>query len=163
MYERKKRNPLTPDAALEQLRSYCAYQDRCHQEVRTRLLEYQVYGDDLEQIIAELIEERFLDEERFAKSFARGKFRIKKWGKMKIVRELKSKQISPYCIKKGMAEIDPEEYYTTLLDLIEKKHATLRETDYYKQRQKLTEHAMRKGFEYELIAEAVREVIGPRP
>lgn len=162
MEERKKRRQLTPEAALEQLRSYCAYQDRCHEEVRTRLLEYQVYGDDLEQIIAELIEERFLDEERFAKSYARGKFRIKKWGKLKIQRELKSKRISEYCIKKGMAEIDLEDYYTTLKELVQKKDGTLRETDYYKRRQKLTEYAMRRGFEYDLISEAVREVIGTK-
>jgi len=157
--DRHKRRKLTKDAALEQMRSFCAYQERCHKEVRTRLLEYQVYGDELEQVIAELISENFLNEERFAKSYARGKFRMKKWGKMKITQELKFRYISPYCIKKGMAEIDNEEYFDTLVELLTKKNNILRESDKYKRRKKLTDHATRKGYEYAVIKMALEDVL----
>jgi len=157
--ERKKRRKLTPEAALEQMRSYCAYQERCHKEVRTRLLEYQVYGEDLEGIISDLISEGFLNEERFAKAYARGKSRMKNWGRIKITQELKFRQISPYCIKKGLAEIDPEEYYTGLVNFLIKKNRLIRESNPFKRKQKLNAFAMRRGFEYDIIKEAVAEAL----
>lgn len=141
------------------MRSFCAYQDRCHKEVRTRLLEYQVYGDDLEQVIAELISENFLNEERFAKSYARGKFRMKKWGRIKIRRELKFRQISEYLITKGMAEIEDQDYFATLEDVLVKKLRTTRETDPYKKRKKLTDYAANRGFEYAVIKEVLDGIL----
>lgn len=159
MEERKKRRKLEKDAALEQLRSYCAYQERCHSEVRTRLLEYQVYGQDLEDIISDLVTEGFLNELRFAQSYARGKFRMKKWGKLKIKQELKRKQVSDYCIKKGMLEIDMVEYHETLVGLLQKKNLLTREPNTYKLKRKLTEFASRKGYEYENIKLALEDVL----
>ncbi len=145
--------------ALLKLQHYCAYQDRCHQEVRTKLLDLGVYGDALERVIADLIQDNFLNEERFAKSYAGGKFRIKKWGRIRIKRELKFKNISAYCIKKGMEEIEDIPYYETLEKLLEKKNKTLREPNIYKRRAKLADFAMRKGYESYLVWEAVKELV----
>ena len=117
---KKQKKRLTEEEALSKLMKYCAYQDRCHQEVRTKLIQLEVYGDKLEQVMSRLIEEDFLNEERFARSFARGKFRIKKWGKNKITQALKRKNISPYCIRKAMTEIGDQEYEKTLNDLLVK-------------------------------------------
>lgn len=159
--EKPKRKRLSPQEALVAMQRFCAYQDRCHQEVRTRLIEHQVYGDDLEDILSDLITENFLNEERFAKSYARGKFRIKKWGRLRIRRELKFRQISEYCIKKGMLEIEDEDYYATLLDVLSKKDNLLTDSDPYKRKKKLVDHATRKGFEYHLITEALQELSTP--
>ena len=109
------------DRALSKLQKYCAYQERCHQEVRSKLIELKIYGDDLEEIIAELISDNFLNEERFAIAYAGGKFRMKKWGKVRIRIELKKRKISDYCIKKAMQEIDEEGYMEGLYKVIEKK------------------------------------------
>lgn len=155
----KKRRKLEPTAALEQLKSFCAYQERCHKEVRTRLIEYQVYGDDLEDIISELISEGFLNEERFARSYTRGKFRIKKWGRLKIKKELKFKQISEYCIKKGMTEIDEEEYFDSLLSILTKKNNSSHEANIFKKRQKLISYAANRGFEYEVIDSVLKKIL----
>jgi len=106
----------------------------------------KIYGDDLEEIISELIDENFLDEERFARSYARGKFRIKKWGKNKITQELKRKKVSAYCIKKGMTEIDEEEYLATANSLLSKYYSKLTGFDALK-RKKTYEHGVRKGYE----------------
>lgn len=155
MYEPKKRKRLSKEEALAQLQKYCAYQDRCHSEVRTRLLEYQVYGDDLEEIISELIAEDFLNEERFARSYARGKFRIKKWGRVKIKQELKLRQISGYCIRKAMTEIEDDEYLQTLETIIERKRVSLPKLDHYALRKKLVDYALRRGYEYEIVSEII--------
>ena len=116
---KKKFTPTpTHDVALKKLQAYCAYQDRCHKEVRSKLLDLGMRGHDLEVIMAELVEDNFLNEERFARSYVRGKFRIKRWGRIKIRLELKRRNISAYCIKKGMTEIDDNDYYTTLENII---------------------------------------------
>lgn len=138
------------------MRKYCAYQDRCHSEVRTRLLEHQVYGQDLEEIIATLITEKFLDEERFARSYARGKFNIKKWGRIKIRQQLKFKKVSEYCIKKGMQEIDEVLYFETLQHVIQKKKRSL-SVKGYPLRQKLFSYAMQRGYESQLINEVLNQ------
>lgn len=116
----------TVDKALDKLRKYCAYQDRCHKEVRNKLLELKIYGDELEEVISILIQDNYLNEERFSKSFVRGKYRYKKWGRIKIESALKSKNISAYCIRKGLEEIDDEEYFGHLKSLIEKKSKELK-------------------------------------
>ncbi len=153
MLQQKKR--LTPDAALLSLQRFCAYQDRCHEEVRSRLKELGIWGDDLEQIIVALIEENFLDEERFAKSYTRGKFRIKNWGKIRIVQELKKRKISDYCIKQGLLEIDDEDYSLTIVKLQEKyakMHLELRAFDL---QTKTVQYILSKGFEIDKILEIV--------
>ena len=155
MEERKKRTKLSKDDALILMQKYCAYQERCQSEVRTRLIEHSVYGDALEEILAELITENFLNEERFAKAYAGGKFRIKKWGKMKIVKELKFKKISSYSINKALKEIDYDAYLETLHQLLEKKSRTLRSKDKWDKRKKLTSFATQKGYEYDVIKEVL--------
>lgn len=139
------------EKALRRLQKYCAYQDRCHQEVRTKLLELKIYGEDLEDIIVELIAENFLNEERFARSYARGKFRIKKWGRTRIQQELKKRNISAYCIKKAMEEIEEEDYLTILQELIEKKLQQSKETNPFQQKAKLAKHLINKGYESALV------------
>ena len=148
---------ISQDEALQKLQRYCAYQDRCHQEVRSKLLKLGIYGDELEEIIVSLIEEKFLDEERFARSFARGKFRIKQWGRLRIVRELKRKDISAYCLKKALEEIEEEKYLSTLREVIDKKDRLLRETNPFKRKQKLAQHAIRRGYEPALVWAVLKE------
>ncbi len=141
---------ISKDEALIKLQAYCAYQDRCHSEVRTKLLGLKIYGDDLEDIITELIKENFLNEERFARSYARGKFRIKNWGKRRIIQELKKRRISDYCIKKALTEIDEDEYTAAAEKIITKYFNALIGLEPIK-RKKTYEHAARKGYEPQII------------
>jgi len=147
------------DRALEKLQKYCAYQDRCHQEVRTKLISIEVYGDDLEDIMATLIEENFLNEERFARSYARGKFRIKRWGRVRIKQELKKRYISAYCIRKAMEEIQEEDYIDTLIKVLEKKKKQLKEKNPFVLRGKLAKYAISRGFESSVVWEMVKTLI----
>ena len=141
----------TAEEALPNMQRYCAYQERCHSEVRNKLLEHGIYGLLLENIIAELITENFLNEERFACSYARGKFRIKQWGKRKIVSELKQRQISDYCIQSALNEIEETAYLQTLKDVLSKKDRISKFRSPAERKQKLTAYAITKGFEYDLI------------
>lgn len=139
---------------------YCEYQDRCQKEVRNKLFENGADRDEVGQIMTELIGQKLVDEERYARSFARGKFRIKNWGRRKIVYELKQNQISDYCIKKGLSEIDEEEYQATLEKLTEKKMPDiLKDRNLFTRRAKLQRYLAQKGFETELIAEMLRKFI----
>lgn len=156
--EPKQKKAWTYDEALNHLQKLCVIEDRCHFDLRRKLIEHKVYGDDLENILSDLITEGFLNEERYAKAFIRGKYRQKKWGRNKIRQALKQKHISEYCIKKGMKEIDLEEYYDILLEQTAKKLRTTRESNPYKLKQKVVNYLMTRGFEYELIAEAYQEV-----
>jgi len=155
---KKEKKYITKDEGLAKLQRYCAYQDRCHQEVRTKLLDIGIYGDDLEEIISELIQDNFLNEERFARSYARGKFRMRKWGKIRIRRELKMRNISDYCLRKAMEEIEAIDYEETLNRLIEKKWATLREKDTFKKKGKIARYLSGKGYESSIIWEALRKL-----
>ena len=147
----------TVTEATRRLEQYCAYQDRCHQEVRTKLIELGVYGLDLENVMTELISENFLNEERFARSYAGGKFRVKKWGRVRIVLELKRRQISAYCIKKGLSEIGDADYRETLELLLEKKNERLTEKNAFKKNGLLATYAIGKGFEAHLVWEVIKE------
>lgn len=152
----KEKKTITAEQALDKLQKYCVYQDRCHQEVRSKLLDLGIYGDDLENVIAELIGENFLNEERFARSYVRGKFRVKKWGKIRIKQELKRRNISPYCLKKGLEEIEDEEYRNTLYELLAKKNPTIREANDFKKKGKLAAFAIGKGYESFLVWEVLK-------
>ncbi len=158
MYERKKRTQLSKEDALYHMQKICSLQDRCSSEIRTRLIEHGVYGVELEQVLAELIVDNFLNEERFAKAYVSGKFKIKRWGKIKIRQGLKYRQISDYSIKKGMKEIDPEDYLITLINLLEKKNSVLRAKDKWDRIKKLTSYAQQKGYEYDIIKKALAEI-----
>ena len=150
---------LSKADALKRMQRYCAYQDRCHYEVRSKLLELGVYGDTLEEIMAELIIDRFLDEERFARSFVRGKFRLKKWGRVRIKRELKLRKISAYCQRKGLEEIDEQEYEATLHSILQKKLAEYqRKYDSFQSGQKAGLYAQNRGYESSLIWPILRKI-----
>jgi regulatory protein len=139
---------------------YCQYQDRCQKEVRNKLYENGARKDEVEDLMMELIAAKLLDEERFARSFARGKFRIKNWGRRKIIYELKQNQISDYCIKKGLAEIDEDEYLETLERLTEKKMPDIKkEQNIFARRAKLQRYLSQKGYENELVAAILKKFI----
>ena len=148
MNTQKRKTILTEQAALEKVRKYCAFQERCQQEVRNKLYEYGLYSQLVEGIIAHLIAEGFINEERFATIFAGGKFRIKKWGKQKIMLELQKRKISDYCINKA---IDEDDYDKTLEKTILKKAKEIDEKDKFILKNKLAKYAISKGFESEMV------------
>ena len=151
----RQKNVFTVDEIKKKLEYYCVYQDRCHQEVEKKLQEYLLIPEAREKILLHLFQENFLNEERFSKSFARGKFRIKKYGKQRIVKELKYRGISAYNIKTALKEIDDDEYVITANLLIEKKKDSLNESNVIIKRKKITDYMLRKGYEYNLIQEII--------
>lgn len=157
----KKKKIYTYEEAKVKAWAYCAYQERSQQQVRDRLYEYGLNPEEVESLIAELISENFINEERFAKAYAGGKFRIKKWGRHKIRQGLKQHRLSDYCLRKGMAEIDPDEYYETLQELLRKKKEGLHEKDPYALKNKLVRYAVGKGYEQDIVWDAIREVMSP--
>lgn len=159
MFEKKAPLKITnPDIALVKMQNWCAYQERCQQETRDKLYEFGLWPEAVENIIAKLIEDNFLNEERFACSFARGKFNIKKWGKIKIKQELKQRRINDYCIKKAMKEIDDDDYYIALKKLLTQKKSLVKESNPIKLKFKLATYAMGKGYEQDLIFMALEEI-----
>ena len=150
---------LTPQQALPKLQRYCAYQERCHLEVKEKLAEYGIYGKDAEQIISTLIENNYLNEERFAIQFAGGHFRSKEWGRRKIQYALKQKGVSNYCIRKAIQQIAEDDYEKILLKLAAKKWASLnREKNIFIKKRKLQDFLLQRGFEAELIAAWIKKV-----
>ncbi|WP_232826469.1 regulatory protein RecX [Lewinella sp. IMCC34183] len=155
----EKKVVYTAEQALEALQHYCAYQDRCHKEAREKLHELGYYGDPAEEVIADLIRDKYLDEERFARSYARGKFKMKRWGRYRIRAELRQRQISAYCIKKAMTEIDEGEYYDTLLRELERRNAAEKPGQHpYLRRRKLAEYLVKRGFESGLVWQAINDL-----
>ncbi len=146
------------EEAHEKLTTFCAYQERCSWDVRRKLAEKGIRDEQAEKLIAELIAGEYLNEERFARSFCRGKFRQKKWGRSRIQMELKMRQIPERLIKLALTEIDPVEYYDALLDQTEKKWLGTKEPDPFKKKYKVSQYLMSKGYEYDLIKEALEEV-----
>lgn len=146
------------EEALEKAANYCAYQERCHEEVRTKLLDWGMRALDLENILVHLIQENYLNEERFSKSFVKDKIRFQKWGRIKIQYELKRKKISDYCIQKAFEEISEEEYETILEDIIQKKMRQVKETNSFKRKQKIAAYAIQKGFESEFVFEILNRI-----
>lgn len=158
--DNKRQKHTSKAVALTQIQRYCAFQDRCHQEVRAKLLSMGLRGPELEDIMASLITDRFLDEERFARSFARGKFNVKQWGRVRIVAELKFRNISAYCIEQALAEISPEAYAAQLAGLLQKKAAQTPDFQAhdFQARQKIAAFALRKGYESDLVWEAIEQL-----
>ncbi|CAG5007487.1 Regulatory protein RecX [Dyadobacter sp. CECT 9275] len=147
---------------LQKAASYCAYQERTQDEVRQRLKKWNVWGEEADELIAELISLNYLSEERFAKTYAGGKHRIKHWGKMKIRQELHRRGLSEYSIEKGMAEIESGTYLLGLQELLVKKRDSLtdKETDPFRLKQKLARFALGKGYEAELVWKVIDEMTG---
>ncbi|MGZ8523276.1 MAG: regulatory protein RecX [Chitinophagaceae bacterium] len=142
---------LTPEQALQKLKHYCAYQERCHSEVKEKLYNLGVRKNDHDEIIAALIEKDYLNEERFAIAFAGGKFRMKKWGRVKIKYELKQKQVSEYSIKKALRQIKDEEYLAVLKKLVDEKYSLLNDEQYLVRKKKTMDYLAQRGFESELV------------
>jgi len=158
-YSQNKLSPWTKDQALSNLYKYCAIQERCHQDIRTKLIQHQVYGDELEEIISTLISNGFLNEERFARAYVRGKYRMNLWGKNKIIQGLKLKNISPYCIKKGLSEIEEDEYLEILENLIRKKSKTIKEKNPYAFNKKLSNYLIQKGFGFNEFQDLLPKIV----
>lgn len=147
------------DMARQKIRHFCSYQERTHQEVKEKLYGFGLYKMDVEMLLAEMIEEDYLNEERYAIAFAGGRFRIKKWGRVKIRYELKQKKISDYCIKIGLGSIEEDAYLKTLQALFEQKRATLQsEKNIFIKKQKIQSFLMQRGFEPQLIASHIQQM-----
>ncbi|WP_412987147.1 regulatory protein RecX [Pontimicrobium sp. IMCC45349] len=149
----------TVDEALSKLQKYCAYQERCHQEVHQKLKEMKMIPEAIDYIIVELIQHNFLNEERFTKSYIRGKFRIKKWGKHRLILELKKKNISKNNINQGLREINEDEYIETFNELAEKKASSILETNKLKKKKKLVDYLLYRGWESHLVYEKANQLI----
>lgn len=145
--------------ATKNLERYCAYQERCHQEVTQKLRDMAMIPEAIDLIIAHLVQENYLNEGRFSKSFARGKFRIKKWGKNRIISELKRRQISAYNIKNALKEIEPETYLQTLQELAQKRLSQITETNPQKRKRKLADYLLYRGWESDLVYKEINGLI----
>jgi regulatory protein len=153
------RTSLSPEQALQKARHYCGYQERCHSEVQEKLYSFGLRKPQVEAAIATLIEENYLNEERFAVQFAGGHFRLKHWGKVRIRYQLKQKQVSDYCIKVALAGIDEEDYRQTLTRLAAKKWEELaKETNPLIRKRKWQEYLLQKGYESDRIAAVLPEM-----
>lgn len=152
-----QRKTLTREQALQKLRHYCAYQERSHAEAKEKLYSFGLRKQAVEEALCQLIEEDYLNEERFAIQFAGGKFRMKQWGRVKIKHALKQKQVSDYCISKAMKQLDEKEYEKTLHKLAEQKWKTIKGegVNLFVKMNKTTDYLLQKGYEHELIKEAI--------
>jgi regulatory protein len=142
---------LTPSDAKARIYKFCVYQERCHQEVKEKLYEFGLSSGDVNNLITDLITDGFLNEERFAKAFAGGKFRVKGWGKLKIVRELELRNLTANCIRSGLKEIDESDYEKMLFQILDKKSAMLTEENEFIRKDKLSRFAIQKGYEPDLV------------
>ncbi len=150
---------FTPGQSLPKIKQYCAYQERCHSEVRNKLYSFGLNKEEVEEIISILITEDYLNEERFAIHFSGGKFRMKSWGKNKIKQALQFKKVSDYCIKKALKEIDNTEYEKAFQKLTEQKLKTLKgERNIFIKKRKLQNFLLQKGFENDLVREAINNI-----
>lgn len=143
---------------LDKVRNFCAYQERCHADLRHKCKSWGVNYNDTEQLIAAMIEEGYLNEERFARAFCRGKFLYNHWGKNKISYELKMKGISPFCIKQGMLELDALAYHETGLDMIKRYYSGLKGLSDYNKKSKSAKFMIGKGFEPDLVWKWIEQI-----
>ncbi len=150
---------ITPAQAFGKIQKYCAYQERSHQEVKYKLFSYGLFSGEVDEIISRLITDNFLNEERFAKAFTGGKFRMKKWGRNKIEHKLESLGLTKNCIASGLKEIDSSDYNKTLRSVIKKKSLEISETNLFVKRNKVARFAISKGYEPELVWETVKDLM----
>jgi len=153
------RQTYTLTEAKKKLEHYCAYQERCHQEVRKKLQAMHMIPEAIDAVIGHLLEHDFLNEERFAKTFVSGKFKIKKWGKRRLVQELKQKDISKYTINLAIGTIGDEDYIETFNALAEKRLSSITETTVLKKKRKLADYLLYRGWESHLVYDKVNELI----
>lgn len=145
--------------ALAKARHYCAYQERCHYEVETKLREWGLHSDFVPVVCIKLSEEGYLDEERFARAYAQGKFKHNKWGRLKIIQGLQQKHIGKKLLARAVATIDEESYQRVLMELLTKKLRTTHARSPYELRQKLYNYAAQKGFESNLIVQTIDDLV----
>ena len=158
MQQNQSDKTFTFDEILRKAESYCAYQERCHTEVIQKLKTFSSSETVIDNAVVHLIEHNFLNEERFACSYARGKHRIKHWGKIRIVRELTARSISKHNIDKALKEIDSEEYLANFHILSEKIWTSISEINIQKKKKKFCDYLLRKGFETSLIYEKLQDL-----
>ncbi|WP_299112476.1 regulatory protein RecX [uncultured Winogradskyella sp.] len=149
----------TFDEAQKKLENYCIYQERCHKEVRHKLKDMKMIPEAVDKIIVHLIQQNYLNEARFAKTFVRGKFRIKKWGKNRLIRELKFRDISKYAIDVALKEIDLEDYHKTLDELARKRIEEITEKNVLKKKKKVADYLLYRGWESHLVYQKLNECI----
>jgi regulatory protein len=145
---------------LQKAAAYCAYQERTQDEVKKRLQKWKIWGEEADEIIAELITQKYISEERFAKTYAGGKFRIKNWGKIKIRQELQRRGLTEYNIREGIKEITDETYHQNLRELLLRKKNLIesKEPDTFRLKQKLARFALGKGYESDLVWKLIEEL-----
>ncbi|MDA9569467.1 RecX family transcriptional regulator [Flavobacteriaceae bacterium] len=144
--------------AQKKLEYYCAYQERCHKEVIVKLKTLGMIPSVINKIISELIKANYLNETRFTQSFVRGKFRIKKWGKNRILQELKVRDISSFNIKLGMREISDDNYQKTFYELFEKRRREVKQLTKTEQKKKIFSYMSYRGWENSKIYDALRDL-----
>ncbi|MEM9647249.1 MAG: regulatory protein RecX [Bacteroidota bacterium] len=148
----------TVQEARRKMEHYCAYQERCHKEVVEKLRGMRMIPEVIDTIVAHLIQENYLNEERFAQSFARGKFNIKKWGRNRIISELKQRQISKFNINSALKEIDETEYQRTLDDLAKKRWEQVQEVNIQRKKKKTADYLLYRGWESDLVYQKLQEL-----
>lgn len=149
----------TVDEAQQRLEHYCAYQERCHKEVVQKLYDMRMIPEARDKIVVHLLNHNFLNEERFAKTFVRGKFRIKKWGRQRLQQELKQRNIHKNIISVALKEIDNNDYFDTFNALAEKKAEAIKEPNKQKKRKKLADYLLSRGWESAMVYEKVFELV----
>ena len=155
----RDKKEITPADVRKKIYHYCAYQERSHQEVRNKLYALELSTNEVDEMISHLITEGYLNEERFAKAFAGGKFRLKNWGRIKIIQALEAKGLTRNCIASGLREIEEADYIKTIESLLSKKANQIEEENTFVKREKLANYIIQKGFELELVWSVVKEVI----
>ncbi len=153
----QKKKTYNIKETTEKIQSFCALQDRCQWEVENKMRQWGVEEYIIENIVTDLILEKFIDEQRFSESFCRGKFRIKRWGKVKIKNELTLRKISFSCIQKGLEQIKDKEYYSVLKELYEKKKSSIKDKNQFIKKGKIVKYLQQKGFESNLIWELINK------
>jgi regulatory protein len=156
MFQKKT---YTVDEAKKKLEHYCAYQERCHKEVRQKLRDMSMIPEAIDVIIVHLLEHNFLNEERFAKTFVSGKFKIKRWGRRRLTLELRKKDISKVNINQALREIDEGEYIENFNTLANKRLSFIKEPNKTKKKKKLADYLLYRGWESHLVYEKVNELI----
>ena len=149
---------LSLKEVIQKMEYYCAYQERCHAEIKEKLYSFQVTPDEKDQIIVHLLDHNYLNEERFASVYTQSKLHQKKWGKKRITLELKAKQISSFLITKSIREIDANEYQSIFDQVSEKHWDTINEKNTLKKRKKFCDYLLRKGWESDWVYEKVKDL-----
>ncbi len=149
----------TVEEALSKLQNYCSYQERCHQEVRRKLVSMRMIPEAIDQIIVALLDHNFLNAERFAKAYVRGKFRIKKWGRRRLTLELKKKEIGIFNINQAISQINELDYLEVFNDLSESRLSFIKESNKLKKRKKLADYLLYRGWESHLVYQRVNELV----